>query len=85
VTIVATGSIEVAGETGVLTAAAADGMLLYAGTGIHISGASGTFRGIIYAPNGLVRESGGQNTFPSGGIWAQSVELTGGHNSFGTP
>jgi hypothetical protein len=82
VTIVATGTITISGATiGSASPAAANGVSLYSTStspkAINISGASGTWTGTIYAPNGGISFTGAGLTTKNGSLWAQTVTIAG--------
>ena len=82
VTMVATGTITVSGASiGSSSPAAANGCTFYStstsANAINISGASGTWTGLIYAPNGGVSFTGAGISVKNGSLWGQSVAIAG--------
>ena len=82
VTIVATGTITVSGASiGSSSPAASNGVTLYSTStstnAINISGASGTWTGLLYAPNGGLTFAGAGLTLKGGSLWAQKISISG--------
>jgi hypothetical protein len=82
VTFVADGTISITGSNaGPGSPAAANGVFCYSLStnqyAIDIAGGTGTWSGLLYAPNGGVRFTGSSQVIKNGSLWGQTVSSAG--------